>query len=210
MNLSRSPSTSEILETSWFQGDEVTSIARKLLGKVLVTNFAGLRTSGIIVETEAYNGVYDKACHAYGGRRTPRTEVMYAPGGVAYVYLCYGIHHLFNVITNNRDIPDAVLIRAVQPIQGIETMLERRKMQIVQPKLTAGPGILSQALGITLAISGQQLTKENNIWIENSDVVLMEENIEAGTRVGIGYAGEDALLPWRFSVKGNIWKSPAK
>ena len=145
-----------ILPESFYNRKDVVKIARELLGKILVTEF-GVRTSGIIVETEAYAGITDKASHAYGGRRTGRTEVMYSPGGTAYVYLCYGIHHLFNVVTNIEGIPHAVLIRAIEPVEGIETMLERRGKTKLSPSLTAGPGALSQALGISTALTGTSL-----------------------------------------------------
>ena len=115
-----------MLTESFYAREDVVKIARELLGKVLVTNFNGILTSGMIVETEAYAGTTDKASHAYGGRRSARTEIMYMPGGTAYVYLCYGIHHLFNVVTNAINIPHAILIRGIEPIDGIETMLARR------------------------------------------------------------------------------------
>ena len=137
------------LGIDFYQREDVLAISHELLGKVLCTNFNGSLTTGIIVETEAYAGVADRASHAYGGRRTNRTEVMYSPPGTAYVYLCYGIHHLFNVVTNVEGVPHAVLIRAIEPIEGIDIMLQRRKMSKLLPKLTAGPGILSQALGIS-------------------------------------------------------------
>jgi DNA-3-methyladenine glycosylase len=123
----------------FYQGVDVVAIARELLGKVLVTNIDGAITSGMIVETEAYHGLKDKACHAYNGRRTARTEVMYQSGGLAYVYLCYGIHSLFNIVTNVKDRADAVLIRAIEPLEGLEVMMERRKQAKLQPTLTAGP-----------------------------------------------------------------------
>lgn len=115
-----------ILPESFYTRTDVVMIAKELLGKTLVTNFGGVATAGMIVETEAYAGVADKASHAYGGRRTTRTEIMYMHGGTAYVYLCYGIHHLFNVVTNVRDVHHAVLIRAIEPLAGIDIMLERR------------------------------------------------------------------------------------
>src|SRR5688572_1316061 len=113
------------LDHSFYNRQDVARIAKDLLGKILVTRFDGVVTSGRIVETEAYNGAVDKASHAYGNRRTARTEVMYGRPGTAYVYLCYGIHHLFNVVTNRKDIPHAILIRAIEPLAGIETMLLR-------------------------------------------------------------------------------------
>ena len=129
------------LGIDFYQREDILTISRQLLGKILCTNFNDKLTTGIIVETEAYAGVADRASHAYGDRRTNRTEVMYSPPGTAYVYLCYGIHHLFNVVTNGEGIPHAVLIRAIEPMEGIDIMLQRRKMNKLLPKLTAGPGI---------------------------------------------------------------------
>jgi len=158
------------LQADFYQREDVLLISRELLGKVLCTNFHGKLTSGIIVETEAYAGVTDKASHAYGGRRTKRTETMYAKGGSAYVYLCYGIHHLFNIVTNKENIPHAVLIRAIQPLDGIEIMLQRRNKKKVDQSLTAGPGSLTRALGITVKDSGT-LLMDNLIWLEDQNIV---------------------------------------
>ena len=184
-------------------------IAQQLLGKVLVTNFDGLRTSGIIVETEAYAGVGDKASHAYGGRRTTRTETMYSEGGVAYVYLCYGIHHLFNVVTNVHGIPHAVLIRAIEPLEGIDIMLERRRKEKLSPILTAGPGAMSEALGIKTSHTMADLTG-GDIHIEDIGIKVKKADIIAGTRVGVAYAQEDAYLPYRFWIRGNKYVSKGK
>ena len=202
------------LGIDFYQREDVLAISRQLLGKVLCTNFNGSRTTGIIVETEAYAGVSDRASHAYGGRRTNRTEVMYSPPGTAYVYLCYGMHHLFNVVTNLEGVPHALLIRAIEPIEGIEIMLQRRKMSKLLPKLTAGPGILSGALGICTDHSGMSLMG-NKIWIEDnhpSDGSKRPDgyDIISSPRVGCQYAGKDAHNPWRFRIKGNKWVSPAK
>ena len=154
-------------------------------------------------------GVGDKASHAAGGRRTNRTETMYAQGGIAYVYLCYGIHHLFNVVTNVVDIPHAVLIRGLEPLEGIDMMLARRRKERVEPSLTAGPGALSVAMGIYTHHSGYSL-QGPGIWIEDRGVRIAANDIVTGTRVGVAYAQEDALLPYRFSVKGNKYVSKGK
>ncbi|MFA0963889.1 DNA-3-methyladenine glycosylase [Roseivirga sp. BDSF3-8] len=199
-----------VLPPSFYTRDDVISISRELLGKYLVTQIDGVRTSGMIVETEAYNGATDKACHAHLNRRTNRTEIMFHEGGVAYVYLCYGIHHLFNIITNVKDRPDAVLIRAVQPEEGLEEMLLRRGMSTLKSNLTAGPGSMSKALGITTSHYGQHLTEKGPIWVEDKGVSVPDSKIIASPRVGIDYAEEDALLPWRFRIKGNKWTSKAK
>jgi DNA-3-methyladenine glycosylase len=136
---------------------------------------------------------------------------MYGQGGTAYIYLCYGIHHLFNVVTATKDIPHAILIRAIAPLQGIDIMLERRKMQTVQPGITAGPGALSVALGLDLKLNGLDLVNKGGpVWIEDRDIQIVKRNITASPRVGVGYAGADASLPWRFRIKDNKWTSPAK
>lgn len=187
----------------------MVSIARDLLGKVLVTKRGGVLTSVMITETEAYAGVVDKASHAYGGRRTARTEVMYREGGVCYVFLCYGIHHLFNVTTNRNGVPHAILIRAGEPVDGVETMKERRGRTNTGPILTAGPGALSMALGILTADTGKMLTV-GDIWIEDRGIQIDSDQIIADTRVGVAYAEDDALLPYRFSIAGNRYVSKAK
>lgn len=198
-----------MLAESFFRGGDVVKIAKDLLGKVLVTNIDGVRTSGIITETEAYAGVGDKASHAYGGRRTHRTEVMYSKGGVAYVYLCYGIHHLFNVVTNEQNIPHAVLIRAVEPLEGIDVMLDRRGKNKLTPSITAGPGALSMALGIHTIHTGLVINKDK-ILIEDRGIKIEASSIIAGTRVGVAYAKEDAYLPYRFWIKDNPYVSKGK
>lgn len=198
-----------MLPEQFFRGKDVVKIAKDLLGKVLVTNIDGVRTSGIITETEAYAGVGDKASHAYGGRRTARTEIMYSKGGMAYVYLCYGIHHLFNVVTNEQDIPHAVLIRAVEPLEGIDIMLQRRRKEKLTPVLTAGPGALSMALGIHTTHSGLVINKDV-ILIEDKGINIKASSIIAGTRVGVAYAQEDAYLPYRFWIKDNPYVSKGK
>ena len=189
-----------MLSSSFYTRTDVVQIARELLGKVLVTTFDGRRTAGMITETEAYRAPDDRACHAYNDRRTARTEVMFAEGGHAYVYLCYGIHHLFNVVTATRDTAHAVLIRAVEPLEGIEWMLERRNMKIPNhPGLTTGPGALAQALGITTQWTGQNmLLPDSPVWIEDRGIQVAESAIAAGKRIGVDYAGECAEWPWRF------------
>ncbi|WP_425392542.1 DNA-3-methyladenine glycosylase [Ekhidna sp.] len=200
----------EKLPRSFYLREDVVQIAKDLLGKVLITNMDGVITAGKIVETEAYCGRGDKACHA-NGKRTPRTEVMYGEGGHAYVYLCYGIHHLANVVTNHEGQADAVLIRALEPMEGIDTMEERRKY--TKAKLASGPGTLSEAMGIHVRMTGTDLLSDQ-LWIGRSET---EEKFEilSDTRIGVEYAEEDALKPWRFIIAGNkfvskgIKKSPA-
>lgn len=181
-------------------------MARALIGKVLVTYFDGELTAGRIVETEAYNGVTDKASHAYNGRYTERTAVMYRLGGIAYVYLCYGIHHLFNIVTNEATVPHAVLIRGVEPVYGIDAMLKRCGKTKFDNRIGRGPGNVSKALGIQLYHTGKSLL-ENELFIADDEPV---HNILATPRIGVAYAAEDALLPYRFIHKNNahVTKSP--
>lgn len=185
------------LTNDFYQRTDVVQIARDLLGKELITNIDGELTSGIITETEAYNGIVDRASHAYGGKFTPRTQIMYAAGGVSYVYLCYGIHHLFNVVTNIEGVPHAVLIRNIKPLKGLETILQRRNKTKANNTLSTGPGTLSQALGIKTIHNGL-LLQENTIWIEDAGLKIDPENIKSTPRIGVDYAGKDALLPYRF------------
>jgi DNA-3-methyladenine glycosylase len=193
------------IKQSFYEGHDVVDIARQLIGKVLVTNFDDIRTSGIIVETEAYAGEQDKASHAYGARRTVRTETMYASGGVAYIYLCYGIHHLFNIVTNKADIPHAVLVRALEPLEGIDEMMKRRKKTKADYTLTRGPGSLSVAMGLHKNFTGTSLITSDEMWLE--DRKLPVGNILSGPRIGVDYAAEDALLPYRFWIEGNKYVS---
>ena len=199
------------LSKSFFLREDVVQISKELLGKILVTNIAGHIAAAKIVETEAYQAPEDKASHAYNNRLTNRTKVMFQEGGVAYVYLCYGIHHLFNVVTAKEGIPHAVLIRAVEPLENISLMLNRRNFKQKKSQLTAGPGVMSKALGITTIHSGINLTDKNSpIWLEESSYILKEENIIATPRVGIGYAKECILWNWRFRIKDSNWTSKVK
>lgn len=196
------------LTASFFLRPDVVGISRELLGKYLFTRINRCAvTGGIIVETEAYAGPHDRASHAYNNRFSRRTEVMYRRGPVAYVYLCYGLHWLFNIITNVEGIPHAVLIRAIQPAKGMKLMLKRRGKNRVDCRLTSGPGALSQALGINGRHSGISLLGRE-IWLEEG-VDISSEMICASPRIGVGYAGEDAHLPWRFYIQGNLWVSRA-
>ena len=188
------------LHQSFYLRGDVTAVSRDLLGKILCTRIGGRPTSIVITETEAYAGVADKASHAYGNRRTRRTEPMYAPGGTAYVYLCYGIHHLFNVVTNVQGVPHAVLVRAGEVHSGLATMLERRGRQSADRALLAGPGSVARALGITTALSGSSLLT-GPIRIEDHGLRVEESRISVGPRVGIDYAAEDAARPYRFRLE---------
>jgi len=187
------------LERDFYMRDDVVEVAGDLLGKVLCSDFDNITTKVIITETEAYAGVGDRASHAYGGRRTPRTEPMFAEGGIAYVYLCYGIHHLFNVVTGRQDNPLAVLVRAGRPFAGVEEMLTRRGKDRADKKLLAGPGSLSQALGIRTELSGASLSG-TSVWIEDHGIEIANTAVNVGPRIGVDYAAEDAALPYRFVV----------
>lgn len=185
------------LESSFYSREDVVQLSRELLGKVLCTNLPGGFTSAVITETEAYAGEGDRASHAFGGRRTKRTEPMFRKGGIAYVYLCYGIHHLFNVVTAGRHMPHAILVRAARPLEGADVMLERRGKAQIDSTLMAGPGMLAQALGITTELTAQNLLGDR-IWIEDRGITVDETCIRVGPRVGVDYAREDAALPYRF------------
>ena len=190
------------LKESFYLQDDVVMITRELLGKYLLTNIDGVLCVGIITETEAYAGTSDRASHAYGGKRSNRTEVMFHEGGIAYVYLCYGIHSLFNIVTNVENVPHAVLIRAIHPMSGIDEMLKRTKKSKTGSGLTNGPGKLSKALGIHHKPTGVSLSG-NKIWLEDRGVKIDEKDILVTPRIGIDYAGDDALLPYRFLLKGD-------
>jgi DNA-3-methyladenine glycosylase len=197
------------LSAAFYSRDDVVLIAKELLGKILVTHFDNKLTAARIVETEAYNGVVDKASHAHKGRRTARTEIMYRQGGAAYVYLCYGIHHLFNVVTNAQETPHAILIRAAEPVYGIETMLTRTGKSKFDYTLTKGPGNVSKALDITTKHTGVDLLGYEMFIIDDGWKPEKKEII-ASPRIGVDYAEEDALLPYRFYIKDNPFVSGKK
>lgn len=194
------------LPIEFYQRADVVQIARELLGKILVTQFEGVVTSGRIVETEAYNGIVDKASHAFNGRRTKRTEVMFGAGGTAYVYLCYGIHHLFNVVTNDRGTPHAVLVRGIEPVEGVEIMMHRMSKNVFNQSVGRGPGNVAKALGINTAHTGLSLLGDE-IFITENEEKMPEPDIVESARIGVDYAAEDALLPYRFYLKGNKFVS---
>jgi DNA-3-methyladenine glycosylase len=194
------------LPESFYIRNDVIAISRELLGKYLFTYIEGVLTGGYIVETEAYNGIIDRASHSFGNRLTPRTKTMYGHGGVAYVYLCYGIHEMFNVVTSVEGQPHAILIRAIEPTEGLEIMQIRRKMSVIKPTITSGPGSVAQALGISRKINAISL-QSDTLWIEDRGMVILNENIAAVPRIGVAYAKEDAMLPYRFYIKGNVYVS---
>ena len=194
-----------IIEKDFYLHNDVVQIAQDLLGTVLYTKIKGRITSGIIVETEAYCGSIDKASHAYPDRLTKRNRVMFEDGGKAYVYLIYGIHYLFNIVTNKAKKADAVLVRALEPVSGFDLMMERRQTNTID-RITSGPGILSKAMGIEKNLYGEDLTGRT-VWLEYGARNSINKNIIKTTRIGVDYAGDDAKLPWRFYLKDNPWVS---
>jgi DNA-3-methyladenine glycosylase len=194
------------LPREFYTGANVLTVARQLLGHVLVLPAPdGRRVSGIIVETEAYRGPADRASHAYGGRRTDRTETMYQIGGTAYVYFVYGMYYQFNVVTNVKDIPHAVLVRALEPVEGIELMRERRP-GLADHHLTSGPGKLCIALGIDRKLDRADLLGDR-VWIEEGETRIGPSAIASGPRIGVGYAEGWADKPWRYWIRGNRFVS---
>ncbi|MBL0337343.1 MAG: DNA-3-methyladenine glycosylase [Chitinophagaceae bacterium] len=193
------------LPFSFYRHDDILGIARALMGKLLVTVNGQSVCSGRIVELEAYAGETDKASHAWNGRRTQRNEVMYGAGGSAYVYLCYGIHHLFNVVTGSADQPHAVLIRALEPVKGIAIM-EKRMKRKADHTITRGPGNLSKAMGIDLCQNGISLRSET-LYVADDGFVFPDQLISLSPRIGVDYAGEDAKRLYRFYIKGNPFVS---
>ena len=194
------------LNSDYYLNEDVISLAKDLLGKVLYTKIEGEITAGVITETEAYFGIKDKASHAFGSRRTARTETMFAQGGIAYVYLCYGIHNLFNVVTSAKDNPNAVLVRSIEPLIGVEIIEERRGMPRNKAAISSGPGSAAKALGIDRKFNAKDLSGDE-IWIEDHQIYFNPDQISISPRVGVAYAQEHALLPLRFFVKGNKYVS---
>jgi len=197
------------LDCAFYDRKNVVAIAKDLLGKLLVTNFDNVYTAGRIVETEAYAGEVDRASHAYGGRKTPRTAVMYGDPGTAYVYLCYGIHQMFNVVTNSPGIPHAILIRAIEPVQGISEMLARTGKASHDYTLTKGPGNVAKAFGIFTYHTGRRLDSDD-FFIADEEYDLKKSHIFKSPRIGVQYAGTDAALLYRFSIKANPYVSGKK
>ncbi len=194
------------LPLSFYERADVITIAKELLGKIVSTIVSGEITSGRIVETEAYVALIDKASHSFGGRRTPRNEHMYESAGTSYVYICYGMHQMFNVVTNKKNIPDAILIRAIEPLKGIDVMMERTGKTTFDTTLTKGPGNVGKALGISKKHSGVLLI-EDDISIYSDGLLIDENDIGSSKRIGVESAGPDGLLPYRFYVKGNKFVS---
>lgn len=199
------------LSTDFYLRTDVVQVARELLGKVLVTQFEGVRTAGRITEVEAYRAPDDRASHAWNNRRTNRTEVMFREGGTAYIYLCYGIHHLFNVVTAPEGMAHAVLVRALEPLDGTAEMMKRRQLTSPGPRMTSGPGALSVAMGLTTARTGQSLlAPDTPIWIEDRGDLITDADIASGPRIGVDYAGECAAWEWRFWLRHSAFVSRKK
>jgi DNA-3-methyladenine glycosylase len=195
------------LGRAFYSRADTLRVARELLGKRLVVPAdGGARVSGRVVETEAYLGAEDKGAHSYNRRRTARTETMYAKGGAVYVFFVYGMHHQFNVVTGPEGQPTALLVRAVEPEEGIEIMRERRAVP-KERELTSGPGKLCKALGIDRTFDGEDMTTSARVWLEDAGARVRPEEIASGPRIGIAYAEEYALKPWRFWIKGNAFVS---
>ncbi len=184
-----------------FYLNDTLEIAENLLGSLLCTNINNKLVSGRIVEVEAYLGVTDKASHAYGGKRTKRTETMFRQGGIAYIYLIYGLYSLFNVVTSAEGIPHAILIRALEPVNGIDIMMERRKTEKIL-SLTSGPGKLCTALNLTRDQNSINLTGDT-VWLEQPDKIVPGNEIIHSKRIGIDYAEEYKEKLWRFYIKNN-------
>lgn len=191
------------LQRAFYQRDTLT-VARELLGKYLVHDTQEGKTTGRIVEVEAYIGPDDAAAHSCGGIPTPRTQVMFGPGGYAYVYLIYGMYHCFNIVSHTVGKPEAVLIRALEPVEGIALMQRRRNTDVLK-KLCSGPGKLCAAMGITRGENGMDLCGEQLYVLEGAAVHDME--IAATPRINIDYAGEAKDYPWRFIIKGSKYIS---
>ena len=193
------------LPSEFYLREDTIALANDLLGKLIVVpDDKGGRISAMIVETEAYLGEIDRAAHSFGGRRTPRNEVMYASGGHVYVFFVYGMYYQFNIVAGSIDTPHAILVRAAEPMEGIEIMRERRG-PMKDRNLTSGPGKLCLALAIDRSFNGESL-RGKRIWVEDK-CSFSDDEIASGKRIGIDYAGEDAEKPWRFWVKDNLFVS---
>ena len=198
------------LPLSFFQRPDVLTIARELLGMHLCTKIDGQLTTGRIVETEAYRHTGDDSMTLHLQRKRRQAQALFAAGGTAYIYTVYRVHSLFNIVCHDAEHPDTVLVRAVEPLAGVEEMLRRRGLAAPARNLTAGPGLLCQALGLTPALTGEPLTG-SLIWVEDHGALISQEQVLASSRVGLAYAGPAAVnLPWRFRLRDSPWTSPAK
>lgn len=194
------------LPRSYFLKTDVVALAADMIGKFIFTNINGMVTGGMIVETEAYRGPDDRGSHAYNDKRTPRNEMMYSEGGVVYMYICYGIHDMLNIVTGHEGSSHAVLIRAIEPLTGIDVMRERRGVFDNDRRLCQGPGALGSALGLNKTHNGARLDGPT-IWMEDRQIRYADNEIGAGPRIGMNFEGIYRLIPWRFYVKGNRFVS---
>jgi DNA-3-methyladenine glycosylase len=194
------------LPVEFYQRDDVVLIARELLGKEVYSNIEGQITGGIIIETEAYRGPDDRGSHAYLNKRTPRNEMMYNAGGLVYMYICYGIHDMLNIVTGSKDMSHAILIRAIEPIKGLEIMRERRNIYNQDKRLCKGPGALAKAMALNKLHNGIDL-QNDTIWIEDNGRSYTDEQVVASARVGMNFDGIYKTIPWRFYNKGNPYVS---
>lgn len=192
-----------LLPVDYYLQHDLLFLSKDLLGKFLLTHIDGVTTGGMIIETEAYRAPEDRASHAFGNRKTKRNTPMFKEGGICYIYQCYGMHALFNIVTNVEEVPHAILIRAILPSVGIEKILERRGKTKIDKNLAGGPGMVAEALGLTVAHNGLSLLGPV-VWIEDRGETIKADDIVATPRVGVDYAGEDAFLLWRFRVKSYL------
>lgn len=194
------------LPVEFYRQDDVVSVARQLLGKHLYSFVDGQLTGGVIVETEAYRGPEDRGSHAYNGKRTPRNEMMYQAGGVAYMYICYGIHDMLNIVTGIEGISHAALIRAIEPTEGLEVMRIRRGIFDQDGRLCRGPGALAKSLGLTKLHNGVDLQKDT-IWLTDEGLNYRDDQVVSSARVGMNFDGPYKSIAWRFYVRGNAFVS---
>lgn len=196
-----------LLPQSYYQSEDVLALAQDLLGKIIVSEVDGYRVAARIVETEAYKAPEDKASHAYGNKKTARTATMYEQGGRSYIYLCYGIHHLCNVVTGPKDVAHAVLIRAVEPIQGVDIINDRRQVKGSRYNTANGPGKWTQAMGITTRFNNHTYHDNHSLIRIYDGPSIPSKDVVESARVGVEYAKECALWPWRYYIRDNPWVS---
>ena len=194
------------ISQSFYQRDDTLLIARELLGKYLFTKVEDKVVGGIIVETEAYLGPEDRGSHSFNNKRTTRNEMMYEAGGVVYMYICYGIHDRLNIVTGTKGSSHAILIRALEPVAGIDTMKMRRGSSVDRIRLCKGPGALGKALGVSKLHNGVSL-QGDEVWIEDQGLSISDDDVVSTARVGMNFDGVYKEIPWRYYIKGNKYVS---
>ena len=194
------------LPIDFYRQADVVSVARQLIGKLVYSNIGGEITGGIIVETEAYCGPHDRGSHAYNNKRTARNEMMYKAGGIAYMYICYGIHNMLNIVTGDEGMSHAALIRAIQPLTGLKVMRERRGIFNNDKRLCQGPGALAKSMGLLKLHNGTDL-QGDLIWLADEAINYADGDIVASARVGMNFDGPYKTIPWRFYLKGSAYVS---